>query len=264
MSDLILVTGGTGTLGSYVVPRLLAAGHAVRVLTRQARESNGSIEFARGDLMLNEGIEAAVDGTSIIIHCAGNPKGDDVAARNLVAAAAREGSAHLVYISVIGADRVPQDTRLDRAMFGYFGMKRAAEQIIAESGLPWTTLRAAQFHELLFKTTAAMAKLPVMPVPSGFHFQPVDSAAVADALVAAALASPAGLVPDIAGPEILSMRSMANDYLRASGKRRLRVPMRMPGKAAKAYRAGANLSPAAATPTLTWSDFLSRQLPSSG
>ena len=82
------------------------------------------------------------------MHCAGAAKGDDEATRNLVRAAARAGAQHLVYISVVGADRVPVVSGVDRTMFGYFASKLAAEQVVADSGLPWTTLRATQFHDL--------------------------------------------------------------------------------------------------------------------
>ena len=60
-----------------------------------------------GDLATGQGIEAAVDGAAIIVHCAGSSKGDDDKARNLVRPAARAGTRHLVNISVVGADRVP-------------------------------------------------------------------------------------------------------------------------------------------------------------
>jgi uncharacterized protein YbjT (DUF2867 family) len=156
-----LVTGGTGTLGRLVVPRLLAAGYDVRVLSRHRDEAATDIESVAGDLATGEGIEAAVSETEIIIHCAGSMKGDEEKARHLVQAASQTGTGHLIYISVVGADRVPVVGRMDRAMFGYFGSKLAAEQIIANSGLPWTTLRATQFHELILMAVQQMARLPV-------------------------------------------------------------------------------------------------------
>jgi uncharacterized protein YbjT (DUF2867 family) len=194
-----LVTGGTGTLGRLVVPRLLAAGYDVRVLSRHRDEVATDIESVAGDLATGDGIEAAVSGTEIIIHCAGSMKGDEEKARHLVQAASQTGTGHLIYISVVGADRIPVAGRMDRAMFGYFGSKLAAEQIIANSGLPWTTLRATQFHELILMAVQQMARLPVTPVPAGFRFQPVDAGEVADRLVELALAKPVGLVPDIGG-----------------------------------------------------------------
>jgi uncharacterized protein YbjT (DUF2867 family) len=256
MTALILVTGGTGTLGKLVVPRLREAGAKVRVLSRQARDDHGDVEFVRGDLDTGAGIEAAVAGAEVIVHCAGAQKGDGDKARALVRAASAAGAPHLVNISVVGADRVPQDSGLDRAMFGYFGSKLAAERVIADSGLPWTTLRATQFHDLWLTVARALAKLPVIPVASGVRFQPVDAGEVAARLVELALGPPAGLAPDMAGPRIYPMAELVRSYLRAAGKRRPLLPMRLPGQAARAVRAGAILAPERAMGLITWEEFL--------
>src|SRR3954452_8913949 len=142
MTTPILLTGGTGTLGRLLLPRLLAAGRPVRVLTRTAG-APGRVDHAVGDLTTGAGVAAAVDGAATIVHCAGSAKGDDVKAANLLREAVRAGAKHIVYISVVGADRVPVRSAVDRMAFGYFAAKRAAEVLVAESGIPWTTLRAA-------------------------------------------------------------------------------------------------------------------------
>jgi uncharacterized protein YbjT (DUF2867 family) len=165
-----------------------------------------------------------------------------------------------VYISVVGADRVPVDSGVDRAMFGYFGSKLAAERVVADSGLPWTTLRATQFHDLLLTTARQMARLPAIPVPAGFRFQPVDAAEVAARLVELALGRPAGLVPDMAGPRVYGMAELVRGYLRARRRHRPIVPVRLPGKAAAAFRAGANLAPDRAVGRRTWEGFLAEQV----
>jgi uncharacterized protein YbjT (DUF2867 family) len=167
---------------------------------------------------------------------------------------------HLVYISVVGADRIPMAGALDRAMFGYFGSKFAAERVIAESGIPWTTLRATQFFDLSLKTTEAMARMPLIPVPAGFQFQPVSSTEVADRLVEIALGEPAGLVPAIAGPQIYDMAELVRSYIQAAGRRRAIVRVPIPGKAAAALRAGANLAPDRAVGRLTWESFLASRV----
>jgi nucleoside-diphosphate-sugar epimerase len=89
MTSRVLVTGGTGTLGRHVVPRLRDAGCNVRVLIRRHHEDADGIEFMTGDLATGEGIQAAVDGAGTIVHCAGSSKGDEDKARNLVQAASR-------------------------------------------------------------------------------------------------------------------------------------------------------------------------------
>ena len=256
----ILVTGGTGTLGRHVVPRLREAGCDVRVLSRRTHESADGIEYVTGDLLKDEGIQAAVDGAGIIVHCAGGRKGDDKATRNLVRAASRAGAQHVVHISVVGADRIPVVSRVDRAMFGYFGFKLAAERVVADSGLSWTTLRATQFLDTLLKVAQQMTKLPVIPVAAGFRFQPVDAGEVAARLVELALGSPAGLAPDIAGPRVYSMADLLRGYLRSRHKHRLMVSVRLPGTAARAVRAGATLAPEGTVGRRTWEDFLAERV----
>jgi uncharacterized protein YbjT (DUF2867 family) len=256
----VLITGGTGTLGRLVVPLLREAGCAVRVLSRRRQEPVAGIDFTVGDLTTGQGLEAAVDGVATIVHCAGSAKGDDDKARHLARAASRAGVRHLVYISVVGADRIPVVSGVDRAMLGYFAAKRAAEQVVAGSGVPWTTLRATQFHDLILTVARQLAKLPVMPVPAGVRYQPVDAREVAARLVELTLGEPSGLVPDLGGPRVYAFRDLLRSYLRADRRRRLLVPVKLPGAAARAVRAGANLAPEQAVGHRTWEDFLAERL----
>jgi uncharacterized protein YbjT (DUF2867 family) len=105
-----------------------------------------------------------------------------------------------------------------------------------------------------------MARLPVVPVAAGFRFQPVDAGEVADQLAELALGPPAGLVPDLAGPRVLGMDALVREYLRARGRRRPVLPVRLPGRAARAIRAGANLAPDRAVGRRTWEEFLAHQV----
>jgi hypothetical protein len=75
-----------------------------------------------------------------------------------------------------------------------------------------------------------------------------------------ALGAPAGLVPEVAGPRVYGARELLGSYLRAHGKRRPMVPVRLPGKAARAYRDGANLAPGGAVGRRTWEDFLAARM----
>ena len=262
MTAPILVTGGTGTLGRLVVRRLRDDGAAVRVLSRHPRDLGAGVELVAGDLASGQGVDAAVAGAEIILHCAGSSRGDQGKAEHLVRAAARAGAVRqLVFISVVGADRVPQTGRLDRALFGYFGMKLAAERVIADSGLPWTTLRATQFHDLVYLVVSQLARLPVVPVPAGIRFQPVDTAEVADRLVELAVGEPAGLVPDLGGPRASTLADLLRSYLRASHRHRPLLPVHVPGRAARALRAGANLTPPdRAVGRRTWEEFLADRM----
>lgn len=255
MTAPVLVTGGTGTLGRLVVPRLRAAGRDVRVLSRVPHQPEDGIEYVIGDVSTGDGLELAVNGVDTIVHLAGSAKGDDEKTRHLVRAALATGRAHLVYISVVGADRIPVVSGLDRAAFGYYAAKLASEQIIRESGLPYTILRATQFQESMLAVAKAMAKMPVVPAPVG-NFQPIAAAEVADRLVELALGSPSGLVPEIGGPRTYSMDDLMRDYLKAIGKRRPILSVKVPGGASRALREGGNLTPAHAVGRRTWEELL--------
>src|SRR2546423_14939985 len=108
MNTPILVTGGTGTLGRHVVPRLRNAGCDVRVLSRRPHQAEDGIRYLIGDLATGEGIAPAVDGGAALLHCAGSHKGDAAPTRHLVhAALSRARSPDPGDISVLGADRIP-------------------------------------------------------------------------------------------------------------------------------------------------------------
>lgn len=217
----ILVTGGTGTLGHRVVARLREARRPVRVLSRTQHPSEPGLEYVVGDLVTNRGIEAAVAGVTAIVHCATTEKHDAIATKHLVSAAtALPTPPHIVFISIVGADRIPSS---------FMTTKLQAETILRESGLPWTILRATQFYDVVLTGARRSARWPVIPAMSGFLVQPIDADEVAARLVGLALGEPAGRVPDIGGPEVMSVASLIRVYLRTTRRRRLVVPVWFPG-----------------------------------
>ncbi|MET8130898.1 SDR family oxidoreductase [Streptomyces sp. NPDC005251] len=238
----ILVTGGTGTLGRLVTERLRSDGHEVRVLSRHAQPYD--VDLREG----GSGLDAAVAGVDAIVHCATSPRGgDERAAAQLIAAARRAAVPHLVYISIVGVDRVP---------FGYYKTKWAVEKLIEESGLGWTILRTTQFHNLVAQVLAGLAKLPVLLLPAGVSDQPIEVAEVADRLAELAAGAPAGRVEDMGGPQVRSFRSLASAHLRATGKRRPLLDVRLAGRAYQAFRDGHHLAPRRAVGKGTFEDFL--------
>jgi uncharacterized protein YbjT (DUF2867 family) len=240
----ILVTGGTGTLGRHVGGALTAAGHEVRVLSRHAEPY--AVDLRAGGPVLDR----AMSGADVVVHCASSPRGgDDKAAAVLVDAARRAGVPHLLYISIVGVDRVP---------LGYYRTKLAVERIVEESGLGWTILRATQFHDLVRTWLSAAARLPVMLLPAGVSDQPVEVTEVADRLAELALAGPAGRVPDMGGPEVRTFEDLARVYLRAEGRSRRIVPVRLAGRTYRAFREGLHLAPEEAVGRGTFEEFLAK------
>lgn len=260
MAKTVLVTGGTGTLGKLVTPLLREAGVTVRVMSRTAREARDGIEYVAGDLETGEGVAAAVTGVDTVLHLAGTQKGDGAKAQALVQAIETAGVfPHLVFISVVGAERVPVESAIDRQTMAYMASKRDAELVVENSGLPWTILRATQFHDLLFTMVSALGKLPLVPV-FDFQFQPIETAEVAARLVELTLGEPAGHVEEIGGPRIYTMKQLERSYLEASGKHRPVFTMKAPGKASRIYAQGANLTPDHAVGERTWEEFLAAKL----
>ena len=255
-SGIVLVTGGSGTLGALVVDRLRDHGHAVRVVSRRGSGPRDDVEYVSGDLDTGEGVADAVAGVDLIVHCAGAQKGDGEKARQLVEAARREGVRHLVYISVAGADRVPVHSKTDHAMFEYFAQKRVGELVIERSGIPFTTLRTTQFFTLVYPVAQSVAKLPIVPLPKRLHVQPVAAEEVADRLVALAEGEPAGYVPEFGGPRVYDSHELVRAYLRSVGRRRWIVSVSLPGKAAKAVLHDAIVSTGSERGTATWEEYL--------
>lgn len=114
----------------------------------------------------------------------------------------------------------------------------------------------------MLKVVRQMARLPVVPVPAGFRFQPVDAGEVAARLAELSLGGPSGLVPDLAGPRVYEMAELVRGYLQAGHRRRPILPVKLPGKAARAIRAGANLAPDRAVGLRTWEDVLTEPVES--
>jgi uncharacterized protein YbjT (DUF2867 family) len=280
----ILVTGGTGTLGRALVARLREQGYEPRVLSRRPGPGR-----TIGDLETGAGIAEAVRGVDVVVHAASRAGGHDVAqARTLIEALHAEAlhaealhaealhaealhaealhaealhvdragdersKPHLLFVSIVGVDRVP---------LPYYRHKVQVERMIAESGLPWTVLRATQFHDLFAMLFGVLGPSPVLPVLAGAWFQPVDVRDVAERLVALAVAGPAGRATDLAGPQVRSMADLARTWAAATGRRRAVLPVPLPGRVSRAIRKGGLLDLEHAEGRTTFDEFLAARAP---
>ncbi|WP_242392669.1 SDR family oxidoreductase [Anaeromyxobacter oryzisoli] len=218
----VLVTGGTGTLGRHVVTTLARrGGAALRVLSRRERPPDlpTPVEWSRADL-LSDALEPALRDIHAVLHLAsakgaGDP--DVGAARRLLAAAIDAGVRHLVFVSIIGCDRIP---------LPFYGSKVRIEAAVRASGVPWSIVRVAQFHSLVDRLVRAAAALPVpTPIVADLRFQPVDEREVAERLVEIALGALLGDAPEIAGPEVATLGELAATWLSVTGRPATLVPV---------------------------------------
>jgi uncharacterized protein YbjT (DUF2867 family) len=218
----VLVTGGTGALGRHVVTLLRNSGHRARILSRNPK---GHVDAVQGDLSTGAGLVKAVAGMDAIIHAATQltklQATDVVGTRRLLAMGREEGIKHVVYISIVGMEDVA---------YPYYKAKLAAEAVVKENIVPWSILRATQFHTLMETFLGAFSKPPLIAaVPFNWQFQPVDPSEVAAKLVEVVTRDPAGMLPDFGGPEVRDFKGIATSWLKArkSTKRLVNLPMPM-------------------------------------
>jgi uncharacterized protein YbjT (DUF2867 family) len=259
----VLVTGGTGTLGREVVRAVTAAGHRPVTMSRKpAPDAATAPRWATADIVTGEGLAAAVADMDVILHAASDPRGDPAAdeegTRRLAAAARAAHVGHLVFVSIVGIDRIP---------LPYYARKLAAERVLAESGQPHSILRATQFHSFIdFLLRKAATAVPlVMPLPAGYSVQSVGLEDVAARLLRSIADGPCGLLPDFGGPERMTARQAARIWQAARRVHKPLVPFPGFSAAARGFRGGHNTLPADTPPEnrgqLSWREWLARPIP---
>ena len=254
----VLITGGTGVLGTVVARHASLAGHCLRLLVRDATEDSRQCIHERvlGDLATGEGVQAAVAGVDTVLHLASDPGRPDLVdvegTRRLVRAARGAGVGHIVYVSIVGVDAIP---------YHYYRCKRQAELILQASNVPYSIVRATQFHPFISRLLASLARVPlVMPVPAGFVVQPVDVADVASRVVRSLTAGPSQGVTNFGGPEVLRLPDMARMWLASAHRRKPVIAVPAPGRIAAAFRRRCNIDVNSERGSMTWTEWLEREL----
>ena len=258
----VLITGGSGVLGRELAPRFAGAAYDVRLTSRTQPRGDTPGEWVASDLLTGEGLGDAVAGADLIIHAASsaqkNTRETDVnGTMRLLEAAKLANTPHLFYISIVGIELIP---------FGYYRAKLAAEKLIEDSGVPYSILRATQFHTLLDMFLRMFIRFPVAALPRNFKFQPIDAGEVAEHILIDAARGPSARLPDLGGPEVLTAGDIAAAWLKArnSSFRAVVLPLPLPGKVASAFRAGYNCTPNHAEGKITWADWLGQRYSRSG
>lgn len=241
---MILVTGGSGYVGSHTVKRLVGAGKPVRALVRSRRwaEKEGrlqglKVEWVEGDVTRPETLGPAVRGASAVIHTVaiaiekGERRYETINFQgtiNVVEAAKAAGVRRFINLSQMGAD--------PNLPYRFLASKGRAQAYVAASGLDWTAFRPSVIwgEEDEFANTFARL-IPLSPfifpiVGDGqARFQPVWVEDVATCLVRA-LDDPGtlGKEYELGGPETLTLEEIERRTLRAVGARRLMLRFPMP------------------------------------
>jgi uncharacterized protein YbjT (DUF2867 family) len=173
---------------------------------------------------------------------------DVTGTRRLLAMAREAGVQRVVYVSIVGIDGVT---------YPYYKYKLAAEAIVEENILPWTILRATQFHTLMETFLEAFSKLPfIATIPFKWQFQPVDPTEVAARLVEVVRNEPAGRLPDFGGPEVRNLWSLAESWLFARKLDKRRVNLPLPFKFSRQFADGRLLCPEHMDGKITFEQYL--------
>jgi uncharacterized protein YbjT (DUF2867 family) len=224
----IAVAGGTGTVGRPIVDRLTERGHEVRVLSRHSAQHPV-------DLTTGEGLAEALAGCDVVVDASNCLSAKHAAAtlvegsRRLLAAEDAAGVGHHVCISIVGCDLVPT---------GYYKVKVEQERTVMAGPVPWSIVRATQFHELVAWILGSAARWRVLPVPR-MRLQSIAAAEVAGAVADVAEAPPLRGRIDVAGPRVAEARELARGWRSATGRRAVLLPVPLPGRIGRALRAGA-------------------------
>jgi uncharacterized protein YbjT (DUF2867 family) len=235
-----LITGGTGRLGRHVVDALRSRSIDQRILSRSPGEAHVVADLSTGD-----GLAAALDGVDTVVHLATSRSKDVDQTRRLLDAMAGS-AAHLIFISIVGVDRIP---------FAYYRDKVASEKLIEAAGVPFTIIRVTQFHGFVGEFLDAQRRLPVtfvLPVSA----QTIHMPEVAQRLVDLVVAGPSGRVADLGGPEQLTLREYAWQWQQHRGVRRPIWALQLPGKTIAAFKAGHHMSGLPGAGTVTYRAYL--------
>jgi uncharacterized protein YbjT (DUF2867 family) len=235
---VVLVTGASGRLGRKAVQVLAGAGHDVRAFSRGAG----------GDLRTGDGLDEAIEDARLVLHAASDSHdrhgaGDIEGTRRLLAASGEVE--HLLYVSIVGVDRIP---------YRYYRNKLACERLVAASGVPFTILRATQFHELAEGSLRhAESRALASTVPLGFKVQLVAAQEVAERAAALLAGAPACTV-ELGGPEVLTVGRVVETWRELRGPVRV-VPLPLVGRVARAFRRGLNTT-VRAEGRQTWREYV--------
>lgn len=226
----IVVAGGSGMVGRHVVAVAQERGHRVVVLSRAT-----GVDLATGAGLAQqlEAADVVIDVTSTATQSAQQSRQFfGAVTRNLLEAEGAAGVPHHVALSIVGSDKAP---------FGYYAGKALQEELVSTGRIPWTILRATQFHEFAQQMVERFRFGPVTMVPT-MTSQPVAAREVAERLVELAEGEPQGRPADLAGPEELRMTAMVKAYTAATGTRGPVVQIPLPGGFGKAMRDGTTLA----------------------
>jgi uncharacterized protein YbjT (DUF2867 family) len=234
---MIAVVGGTGTVGSRAVERLSGGGREVLVLSRNAPDRIPDGVTHRSFDLTSDDPAPVLSGIDVLLDLANSTSRpgkvllDGTA--SLLAACSEAGVGHYVGISIIGCEKVG---------LGYYRAKTRQEQLIRESPVPWSLLRASQFHELIGSLMLKASAFRLLP-GGAVRLQPVAASEVGSRMAEIARAEPLNRFEQMAGPEVFTLGELARIWKQTTGSSALTLPIPLMGRTGRALRSGVLTDP---------------------
>jgi uncharacterized protein YbjT (DUF2867 family) len=252
----VLVTGSTGLLGSTLVNQLTNLNYEVKLTSRRKPDITGSRDFkwVYSDMLTGEGIEESVKDVDVIIHAATSPTKNS----KLIEVSEFERFIskiqhvkHFIYPSIVGIDEIPMK---------YYQFKCEAEEILKNSSIPYTIARATQFHSFVDQLLLSRPLFKRYLIPGDMKFQSVDVEDFGHHLIQLMSDGPKGRVDDFGGPEIMTLREMAELKMKINNETKKVFSFSLPGKLYKSFLEGKNTNPIQKRGKITFEEFLRNKL----
>ncbi|WP_160724937.1 SDR family oxidoreductase [Bacillus sp. USDA818B3_A] len=250
----ILVTGSTGQLGSALLKQLKGSDYKVKITSRRKPEGIGDFEWVYSDLLYGEGLEEAIKDVDIIIHAATSP----IKHSKMVEVSGfkeflskMEHIKHFIYPSIVGIEEIP---------FKYYKEKFEAEDLLKNSSVPHTIVRATQFHHFVENIFLSKSLFKRYIVPGNFKFQSVDVSEYANHLTGLVEKGPQGRAEDFGGPDIMTLREMAEMKININNETNKVLSFSLPGRLSKSFSDGKNTNPSRKMGKITFEKYLSNRI----
>jgi uncharacterized protein YbjT (DUF2867 family) len=246
----ILVTGSTGQLGSALLNQLKGSEYKVKITSRKKPEDIGTFEWVYSDLFTGEGIEEAVKDVEVIIHAATSP----IKNSRIIEVIGLEKFLsklqhikHFIYPSIVGIDEIP---------LKYYKLKYEAEELLKNSSIPYTIVRGTQFHSFVENLLLSKPLFKRYVIPGNIKFQSIDVGEFANHLIDIINKGPQGRTDDFGGPDIMTLREMAELKIKINNETNKVLNISLPGKLYKSFYDGKNTNFSQKIGKITFEEYL--------
>ncbi|QMW00588.1 SDR family oxidoreductase [Spirosoma foliorum] len=259
-----LIIGGSGVLGSAVVNELqknqvnfqIGSRHQIKTDAYSRVNQVSNLPWTKVDLLTGKGLTDALAGVDTVFHLAsgqgkiGSESVEVVITRNLLSAIDQSDVKHLIYSSIVGVDKI---------LYSYYQAKLDAEMLIQESKVPFTILRATQFHNFVDFVLGKLLSLPIGFVPKKFLIQPIQVEAVAQELCQLAQAGNQQRVLNLGGPQVYNAGTLAKLWMKSQNISKPILPIPIIGSVFTGISQGNAICREVATDSQTWEDYLAER-----